>query len=71
MRCVWMYVVVVVLVSTAWAQTASPCACGSNPPGRPAPHSLKPYYFPRRPHFPPPWPAYPPTSTPHARPLPE
>jgi ABC-type branched-subunit amino acid transport system substrate-binding protein len=31
------------LVSTAWAQTSSPCSCGSNPPGRPAPRSLKPY----------------------------
>lgn len=35
--------VAVVLVSTAWAQAPSPCACGSNPPGRPAPRSLKPY----------------------------
>src|SRR5450755_4115742 len=43
MRCVLMYVVAAVLVSTAWAQTSSPCACGSNPPGLPAPRSLKPY----------------------------
>ena len=28
---------------TAWAQTSAPCACGKNPPGRPAPRSLKPY----------------------------
>lgn len=27
----------------AWAQTSNGCACGSNPPGRPAPRSLKPY----------------------------
>ncbi len=31
------------LASTAWAQSVPPCACGSNPPGRPAPRSLKPY----------------------------
>ncbi len=37
------YFVAVVLVSAAWAQPSSPCACGSNPPGRPAPRSLKPY----------------------------
>ncbi len=30
------------LASTAWGQS-SPCACGSAPPGRPAPRSLKPY----------------------------
>jgi branched-chain amino acid transport system substrate-binding protein len=38
-----MYVVGSVLLSTAWAQTSTPCSCGSNPPGRPAPRSLKPY----------------------------
>jgi len=32
-----------VLVSTARPQTSSPCSCGSNPPGRPAARSLKPY----------------------------
>jgi branched-chain amino acid transport system substrate-binding protein len=32
-----------VLVSTALAQTPAPCACGSNPPGRPPTRSLKPY----------------------------
>lgn len=37
------YLIAAVLVSPASAQTASPCACGSNPPGRPAPRSLKPY----------------------------
>jgi ABC-type branched-subunit amino acid transport system substrate-binding protein len=44
MRRVLVYLVVaVVLGSTAWAQASSPCACGSNPSGRPAPRSLKPY----------------------------
>ena len=28
---------------TASAQDSEPCACGNNPPGRPAPRSLKPY----------------------------
>jgi branched-chain amino acid transport system substrate-binding protein len=32
-----------VLTSAAWAQTSFPCACGHNPPGLPAPRSLKPY----------------------------
>src|SRR5271157_2448215 len=45
MRRVVVYVVAVAAVfgSTAWAQASSPCACGSNPPGRPASRSLKPY----------------------------
>ncbi len=43
MRHILVCVVGAVLVSTAWAQTSSPCACGVNPPGRPAPRSLKPY----------------------------
>ena len=30
-------------MSAALAQTSAPCSCGSNPPGRPAPRSLKPY----------------------------
>ncbi len=42
MRRLVLIVVAAVLGSTAWAQLA-PCACGSNPPGRPAPRSLKPY----------------------------
>ena len=33
----------VLLGCTAWAQTSAPCACGKNPPGRPALASLKPY----------------------------
>ncbi len=40
---VLIYIIGAVLVSTAWTQTSSPCSCGSNPPGRPAPRSLKPY----------------------------
>jgi branched-chain amino acid transport system substrate-binding protein len=35
--------VAAVLVSTARTQTSAPCSCGSNPPGPPAPRSLKPY----------------------------
>jgi len=31
------------LASAAAAQTSSPCSCGSNPPGRPALRTLKPY----------------------------
>ncbi|MBZ5663719.1 MAG: ABC transporter substrate-binding protein [Acidobacteriia bacterium] len=37
------YVVAAVLVATAWGQSSPPCSCGSNPPGPPAPRSLKPY----------------------------
>src|ERR1700745_2008897 len=36
-------VVVLVLACAASAQTPVPCACGQNPPGPPAPRSLKPY----------------------------
>jgi len=36
-------VLATVLACTAWAQTTVPCACGHNPPGPPAPRSLKPY----------------------------
>jgi branched-chain amino acid transport system substrate-binding protein len=43
MRRVLIYVVATMLLPTAWAQTSLPCSCGSNPPGRPAPRSLKPY----------------------------
>ncbi len=43
MRRVLFYVVSVVLASTAGAQAPAPCSCGSNPPGRPATRSLKPY----------------------------
>ena len=43
MRLVSISVVAVLLTSAAWAQTSAPCACGHNPPGPPAPRSLKPY----------------------------
>ena len=43
MRLVSVSVIAAVLTSTAWAQTSVPCACGHNPPGPPAPRSLKPY----------------------------
>jgi ABC-type branched-subunit amino acid transport system substrate-binding protein len=33
----------VLLVCAAWSQTSAPCENGKNPPGRPAPRSLKPY----------------------------
>ncbi|HXY78637.1 MAG TPA: ABC transporter substrate-binding protein [Candidatus Acidoferrales bacterium] len=44
MRLARVVLVVAALVSTAWAQTpVSSCSCGKNPPGPPAPRSLKPY----------------------------
>ena len=44
MRLALVSVAAVVLACAAWGQTsATPCACGKNPPGRPAPRSLKPY----------------------------
>ena len=43
MRLVLITVVVFALACAAWAQTPVPCACGQNPPGPPAPRSLKPY----------------------------
>ncbi|HTW30758.1 MAG TPA: ABC transporter substrate-binding protein [Candidatus Sulfotelmatobacter sp.] len=43
MRHVLISIVAAVLVSTMWAQSGSPCSCGSNPPGPPALRSLKPY----------------------------
>ncbi|MGA7295571.1 MAG: hypothetical protein WBW85_23785, partial [Terriglobales bacterium] len=42
MRRALIYGVVVLLLSAAWAQSST-CSCGSNPPGRPAARSLKPY----------------------------
>ena len=33
----------VLLAGTAWTQSSAPCLNGKNPPGRPAPRSLKPY----------------------------
>ncbi|HTZ82893.1 MAG TPA: ABC transporter substrate-binding protein [Candidatus Acidoferrales bacterium] len=43
MRLASMLLTAAVLVSAAWGQAFTPCACGKNPPGRPAPRSLKPY----------------------------
>jgi branched-chain amino acid transport system substrate-binding protein len=43
MRLVSVFVIAVLLTSAAWAQTSVPCSCGRNPPGPPAPRSLKPY----------------------------
>ena len=43
MRLVSIFIVAAALASAAWAQTPVPCACGHNPPGPPAPRSLKPY----------------------------
>jgi len=43
MRIASITLVGLVLACTASAQTFSPCACGKNPPGPPAPRSLKPY----------------------------
>jgi len=43
MRLVSVFVIAVLLTSVAWAQKSVPCACGHNPPGPPAPRSLKPY----------------------------
>jgi branched-chain amino acid transport system substrate-binding protein len=43
MRLMFASVMAAVLAGTAWAQTPAPCACGHNPPGPPAPRSLKPY----------------------------
>jgi len=43
MRLASVAVFVVVFVLAAWSQTPVPCACGKNPPGPPAPRSLKPY----------------------------
>lgn len=36
-------IVALTLACTAWTQTTAPCSNGINPPGRPAPRSLKPY----------------------------
>ncbi|MGA8345480.1 MAG: ABC transporter substrate-binding protein [Candidatus Sulfotelmatobacter sp.] len=43
MRLLSISVIAVVLTSPLWAQTSTPCACGHNPSGPPAPRSLKPY----------------------------
>ena len=43
MRPAFTVLIAFVLASAVWSQTPSPCACGKNPPGPPAPRSLKPY----------------------------
>ena len=43
MRVVWVALIGAVLAGAAWAQDTPPCGCGKNPPGPPAPRSLKPY----------------------------
>jgi branched-chain amino acid transport system substrate-binding protein len=43
MRRVLIYIALLLLVSRAGAQAPAPCSCGTNPPGRPASRSLKPY----------------------------
>ena len=43
MRLLRVSIVAVIFVCAAQAQTSAPCACGHNPPARPAPRSLKPY----------------------------
>jgi len=43
MRLVKALLMSAVLAVAAWAQTPAPCSCGKNPPGPPAPRSLKPY----------------------------
>lgn len=42
MRLVYAFAIIAALVGAAAAQTTS-CSCGKNPPGRPAPRSMKPY----------------------------
>jgi len=43
MRTAFIMLIGPVLACAALAQTPPPCACGKNPPGPPAPRSLKPY----------------------------
>jgi branched-chain amino acid transport system substrate-binding protein len=43
MRRVIGVLIILLLAASASAQTGAACSCGSNPPGRPAPRSLKPY----------------------------
>ena len=43
MRIASAFVLVIGLISSAYAQSPAPCACGKNPPGVPAPRTLKPY----------------------------
>jgi branched-chain amino acid transport system substrate-binding protein len=43
MRALFAGIVAVLLAATAWTQISAPCMNGKNPPGRPAPRSLRPY----------------------------
>ena len=43
MRLTFIAIIAAVLACPAFAQNSEPCACGKNPPGPPAPRSLKPY----------------------------
>ena len=43
MRFAFVFALVAALACTAWAQSSFSCSCGKNPPGPPAPRSLKPY----------------------------
>jgi branched-chain amino acid transport system substrate-binding protein len=43
MRLACVAVFAAAVVCAAWAQAPAPCSCGKNPPGLPAPRSLKPY----------------------------
>ena len=43
MRLAFIALVAAALACSAFAQNSEPCACGKNPPGLPAPRSLKPY----------------------------
>ena len=43
MRRVLLVVLLVGAMCPAWSQNFKSCACGKNPPGRPAERSMKPY----------------------------
>lgn len=43
MRLAFIAVIAGALTCAAWSQISAPCPCGKNPPGLPAPRSLKPY----------------------------
>ncbi len=43
MRLALVSITAAALTCAAWGQAPAPCSCGKNPPGPPAPRSLKPY----------------------------
>ena len=43
MRLALVSIATAALTCAAWGQAPAPCSCGKNPPGPPAPRSLKPY----------------------------